>query len=214
MDNTGLIIESLQKIEGINAEQGILYCNGEEAYIEILRAYCDDWESGVIQADELYAEDDWKNYTITVHGLKSALFSIGVCNLSEMAKQLEYAGKENRTDYIREHHKEFADSYRTFFNALIKNEWICSMEEEDAEPTEEISDISSGRFDKIIADMEEAVFSFDTEVLIKYVEELEQFCYKGCALKNILAPVRRKIEMYDLISAVEMLASQKKEMDE
>ena len=214
MDNTGLLMSSLRQVEGLDVEQGILYCNGEDAYVEILRAYCEDWESGITTADELFIKKDWKNYTITVHGLKSALFSIGISNLSEMAKQLEYAGKENRADFIVEHHKEFAETYKSFFTNLVKDTGLCSETEENAEQPEEVNEISSGQFDKILSDMEEAVYSFDVAVMLKYVEELEQYNYNGQVLKKLLAPVRRKIEMSDFFSAVEMLVNQKKEMDE
>jgi hypothetical protein len=57
------------------------------------------------------------------------------------------------------------------------------------------------------------VYAFDADILIKYLEELEQYSYKGNVLKSVLAPVRRKIEMWDYISAVELLANQKKDMD-
>ena len=90
---------------------------------------------------------------------------------------------------------------------------MCTSEEETGELLQDVKEISGEEFEKIIADMEMAVFAFETDVLTKNLEELEKYSYKGNVLKNVLAPVRRKIEMWDYISAVELLAEQKKAMD-
>ena len=78
---------------------------------------------------------------------------------------------------------------------------------------QDVKELSGSDFDKIISDMESAVYAFDSDILMKYLEELEQHSYKGNILRSVLAPVRRKIEMCDYISAVELLANQKKDMD-
>ena len=78
-------LDELKMVEGLDVEQGILYCNGEDTYLEILQAFCKDWEKSGSQIENLYENKDWKNYTVAVHGLKSALFSIGVSGISEMA---------------------------------------------------------------------------------------------------------------------------------
>ena len=206
-------IDELRTVEELDVEQGILYCNGEEGYLEILRAYCEDWESNGTYIKDLFEKKDWKNYTVAVHGLKSSLFSIGVNRIAELAKQLEFAGKENRIDYIEENHAGLMEAYETFFNELEKRIGLCPSEEETGELLQDVKEISGEEFEKIIADMEMAVFAFETDVLTKNLEELEKYSYKGNVLKNVLAPVRRKIEMSDLMSAVEMVAKQKKYMD-
>lgn len=213
MEMTKMIIDELRTVEELDVEQGILYCNGEEGYLEILRAYCEDWESNGTYIKDLFEKKDWKNYTVAVHGLKSSLFSIGVNRIAELAKQLEFAGKENRIDYIEENHAGLMEAYETFFNELGKRIGLCTSEEETGELLQDVKEISGEEFEKIIADMEMAVFAFETDVLTKNLEELEKYSYKGNVLKNVLAPVRRKIEMWDYISAVELLAEQKKAMD-
>lgn len=203
----------LRNMEDLDVEQGILYCNGEEAYIEILRAYCEEWENTGELIKNLFEQKDWKNYTVAVHGLKSSLFSIGVTKISGMAKQLEYAGKENRIDYIEENHAELMEAYEAFFSQLIKNECMCLEKNEEVEPVGEIKELSTEHFDKIMSDMEVAAYSFDIDTLVKLTEELEQSRYKGNAMKKVLVPFRRKLEMSDYIPAVEMLANQKRKME-
>ena len=205
-------LNKLRSMEGLDVEQGILYCNGEDAYIEILQAYCENWESTGVVLNELFENKDWENYTIAVHGLKSSLFSIGVNKISEMAKQLEYAGKENRIAYIEEHHAGLMESYKTFFRYLLKSKWLFPVYEETEEKHEDLKELSDEEFDRIISEMEEAAYTFNIDTLMELAKQLAQYSYKGNIMEEVLAPVKRKFEMSDYISAVEMLANRKREM--
>lgn len=206
-------LNELKSIEGLDVEQGILYCNGEDAYLDILRVFCEDWEEAGTQIEDLYKKKDWKNYTVAVHGLKSALSSIGVNRVSELARQLEFAGKENRIAYIEENHCKLIEMYTTFFAKLTEMDWLCAYNEEADKEVESVESLSGDQFDKMVSQMEMAAYSFDIDTLVKQLEELEKYSYNGNSLKNALIPIRRKIEMSDYISAVELLASRKREMD-
>lgn len=206
-------INELRNIEDLDVEQGILYCNGEDTYIDILRVFCEDWEDNIVQLENLFKNQDWKNYTVAVHGLKSALFSIGVSRIAEMAKQLEFAGKENRIAYIEENHATLAEEYKAFFMKLTEMDWLCPSENTVDGASENIQILSGDEFNDIISKMEMAAYTFEIDNLVKWLEELEKYSYNGNVLKNALASVRRKIEMADYISAVDLLASCKREMD-
>lgn len=206
-------INELRNIEDLDVEQGILYCNGEDTYIDILRVFCEDWEDNIVQLENLFKNQDWKNYTVAVHGLKSALFSIGVSRIAEIAKQLEFAGKENRIAYIEENHATLVEDYKAFFMKLTKNDWLCPSENTAADTSENTQILSGNEFNDIISKMEMAAYTFEIDNLVKWLEELEKYSYNENVLKNALAPVRRKIEMADYISAVDLLASCKREMD-
>ena len=59
-----------------------------------------------------YEASDFENYRIKVHAMKSNLANIGAVSVSEMAKQLEHALKdENNVSYVQEHHEEFLTVY-------------------------------------------------------------------------------------------------------
>ena len=94
----------LQVLEdiGLDVKKAILYCNGRDAYYKILQGYCREGEKNEELLEELYQKQDWVNYTIAVHGLKSAMHSIGALKISEIAKFLEMAGKNQDIDYILE----------------------------------------------------------------------------------------------------------------
>ena len=157
--------------------------------------------------EETYKQKDWKNYTIAVHGLKGALRSIGATVVSEMARKLEFAGKENRVDYILKHHEELMSEYKGLFADLCENPYISPVQNlkdaVDNNDRAELPEISGDEFDKKIVAMEKAMYSLDADSLIAIIEDLQQYKYKDNSLEDILAPIKRKVEMCDYISAVE-----------
>lgn len=105
----------------INQEVGLQYCTGSmEFYREMLALYCKGCEADITRISEALQAEDWKKYTVFVHGLKSKSLNIGAEQLSEAAKKLELAGKavtagENANEnkaFIREHHAVAMELYK------------------------------------------------------------------------------------------------------
>ncbi len=200
---------------GLDVKQGVLYCNGMEGYIKVLQGYCHESDTLGIQAKELYEKEDWTNYVITVHGIKGAMRSIGATGLSELARRLEFAGKENRIDYIRENHGELMKEYRALFEGLRECKWIAveNTEEEDEMSAEMLSALEPEVFQQIVKDMEVAMYALDGERLLEIVAELQRHKYREASLKELLLPVRKKVEMCDYVSAVELTMRLKNQLD-
>lgn len=113
-------LQLLEEI-GLDVKKAVLYCNGKGAYYKILQGYCKEGAKNEELLEELYKKQDWKNYTIAVHGLKSAMRSIGAVEISEIARFLEEAGKEQDSTYIAEHHNELMVAYKCLFTKLKVN---------------------------------------------------------------------------------------------
>ena len=58
-----------------------------------------------------YTKEDYPNYTIFVHALKSTAKMIGALQLSDMAKKMEQAGKDGDIDYIKNHYDALIEEY-------------------------------------------------------------------------------------------------------
>lgn len=103
----------------IDTEQGLMYCGGEmEDYLEILQIY---YESGLQKKEEikeLYAAEDWKEYTVLVHALKSTSQSIGANKLYEMAKAQELAGKEGQIETLAVGEDPLMQEYEAVLNEI------------------------------------------------------------------------------------------------
>ena len=204
------------QIQELDIEKGILYCNGKEQYLRILRGYCEDWDNSSDLAETLFEKQDWKNYTIAVHGMKSAMRSIGAMQLSEKARLLEYAGKENRIDFIIENHRSLMEEYIALFERLKQNEIICPKKKEEEAFEEKVEPnklplLSTDLLERTIEQMEETMYTLNGERLLELITILEGYQYKGQCMQEVLAPVRRKVEMYDYVSAVESVMRWKNE---
>ena len=70
--------------------------------------------------DEFFDKQDWNNYRTTVHALKSTSLTIGAVHLSEDAKALEMAAKDEDAEYIRSHHKDTIEEYVKLIDQLNK----------------------------------------------------------------------------------------------
>ena len=82
------------KNDFINTELGLEYCAGmKDFYKEVLLKFVELRDEKQKKLQESFAAQDWKNYTIQIHSLKSTSLSIGGEKTSEAAKKLESAGK-------------------------------------------------------------------------------------------------------------------------
>lgn len=98
---------------GINAQMGLDYCCGEEDfYLEMLRMFHGFGKEKREEIISLYEAENWEDYAVKVHALKSTALTIGAEELSERAKALERAGKEKDVDYIRKNHPELMRMYQ------------------------------------------------------------------------------------------------------
>ena len=88
-------------IEGINATAAMAAMRMDQnTYISFLGTYANDMEKSIHTLIEQYRNKDWKNFTITVHGMKSASRYAGASILGDMAERLERAGKAENMAYI------------------------------------------------------------------------------------------------------------------
>lgn len=118
----------LERLSFLDTDTGMSYCcEDEDFYREMLSAYLSTEKRQDII--DFYEKKDWDNYRILVHALKSASLSIGAKELSEEARQLEMAAKEEDTDFIREHHMETMQDYETLLSRLSG---VLNGEEEEA----------------------------------------------------------------------------------
>ncbi len=97
---------------GINVGMGLDYCCGEEEfYLEMLRMFSGQSEEKRDEIIALYEAENWTDYAVKVHALKSTSLTIGAEELSEYAKKLEHAGKKEDIEYIRQNHQGLLRMY-------------------------------------------------------------------------------------------------------
>lgn len=99
-------------ISGIDIEEAKKHHSGEvEDFIELLRLYYLDGKRKGSLLEELLEAENYKDYGIEVHGLKSASANVGAMELSVQAKEHEDAANRDDIDFIRNHFPELLSCY-------------------------------------------------------------------------------------------------------
>lgn len=107
--------------EQLDTALGMKYCGGdEEMYREILEIYCEEFDEAVENFERFMAEDNWKNYTVNIHALKSNSLNVGAAALSKRCLELEKAGKayqagdnpDAQIEFIRSNHSDVMEMYK------------------------------------------------------------------------------------------------------
>lgn len=178
----------------LNVEMGMLYCGGKELYLDVLEACCEEAPEELGVLNELFEKKDWKNYTIRVHAVKSGMKNIGAEILSEKAKALEQAGKKDNIDFIIENHEDMLTEYRRVIREIEQ----CILIKQQG--------LSEEKFDEFLTELEDAVYALDGERMLAILSEMQEYQYHQTELAGKLAPVRKKIEMSDYMSAIEAVS--------
>jgi len=92
------------KIEGVDTAKGLEMMHGNaKIYMRIMGVFHKSGPEKINEIKNALSAGDLRLYTTYVHGLKSALASIGATELSAAALALEMAGREENRKYIDEH---------------------------------------------------------------------------------------------------------------
>lgn len=94
------IPEWLYDINLIDVESGVDFCGGEEEYLDALHIFYESIKGRSDEIEKCYKDKDWQGYTIKVHALKSMARTVGAKEISNLAAELEAAGKEKNIDAI------------------------------------------------------------------------------------------------------------------
>lgn len=191
-------------------DKGLMYTGGNfDAYREILEMYVKKGPEKRTYIDELFEKKDWKNYVIEVHALKSTSLSIGAVKLSELAKELELAGKAGSYGTIEKKNGMLSDLYGEVID--IVNDYLGENESDDteneaAEETAELTEISAEKLSEYIAKAKAACEDFDGDAMTAIAEEVSEYSYKGKPLKEYFGRAAELAEDFEYDSAAEELA--------
>jgi len=111
--------EAKIKIEGVDVKKGISMTGGTfESYAQTLSAFQKDGFKKIEEIKKCLETDNYPLYTTYVHALKSASASLGASSLSEQAKVLELAGRQEDSSFIRLHNPKFLTSLEIILNNM------------------------------------------------------------------------------------------------
>lgn len=103
----------------IDREIGLQYCLDDELYRQVLESYLGQGLEYKEQLPAYYGANDWKNYAVIAHAIKSSSLSIGAVTLSDLAKEQEFFGKDENVEDIA---KTYSAFYQEFCETLVEIE--------------------------------------------------------------------------------------------
>ena len=186
----------LKDAEWLDLSVGIKNSGSVDAYLPLLKIFYESLDEKSDEIEGFYAAENWQDYTIKVHALKSSARIIGAVSFGEEAQLLENAGKSGDLDYIHEHHTGFMEKCRSFKAPLA--EVFAAAQEED----KQVEDKPEADADLLAAVYEEirtAAEDMDCDRLEDIFTEMEEYSM----------PAQEKEKWKQLKSAAEQFAYDK-----
>jgi len=155
--------------------RGLAYTGGdEETYLDVLEVYISSSLKYREELENFYQEKNWEKYTIKIHALKSSSYSVGAERLSELAKEMELAGKAGQYDVIINHHETTMELYAKVVADIEKylGEKRPLSKQQDELAEQEPEDISMETFMEKIGFVIEACENFERDEALEKIEEL------------------------------------------
>lgn len=163
--------KKVSSITELNVGAAMSLLGSEKLYRTVLKEYymAIDKKSDSIRSHmEL---EEWRDYTIEVHSLKSTSKQIGADYLSGLAANLEKAGNEGNIDLILLHTDEMLKEY-------IKLKDILRPYFPECEETENSMMPKTDQVFELLEKLHEALDNFDTLQIDEAVEEMSHFQFE------------------------------------
>lgn len=160
-------------LSGVEIEKGISNC-GEDVsdYLKVLKIAYDYGEKQLEELERMQKQQDYENYTIKIHSMKSTTMNMGAVELSNMAKAQEMAGREGNYSYIDEHMKPFLAEYRIL---LGKIEEVLRHYDMIEEASQEMECLEKEMVLRILQSIYQSVDNFDFSKVFEILEEVKKY---------------------------------------
>ena len=184
-------------------DRGLSYVGGNaEAYREILGLYAQKSGEKIQRIETLYKHGDLKNYIIEVHALKSSSLSVGAVKLSELAKELEMAGKAGsfseawKNNELLRLYAEVADTIRKYLG-----EDGAAAPRPKVPEVAELREISGDVLRVYVERAKEACRGFDGRLVANIAEETAPYSFGGEAVRDYFARAASLAEDFEYEAA-------------
>ena len=132
---------AILKKAGIETRTGLHYCqNDEDFYRSVLAEYAHGEAEKAESLKKSFEEENWHDYAIYVHALKSTSKMIGASALSSKAARLESAANDGDSGTIRAEHDAMLREYKAVAEAILSISPDSGPEDEESDIFEFLPD--------------------------------------------------------------------------
>ncbi|WP_049944990.1 DegV family protein [Butyrivibrio sp. AC2005] len=191
-----------ENIEGIDGNIAIKNSGSEDAFRTVLKIFYDSIDEKEEELQTAFETEDWENFTIKIHALKSSAKLIGAMELSSKAEVLEMAGKQRDVSFVSKNYDEFMKNYHVYKDVLGK----LYAEEKDEKEVEEKPLADQFLMESVYEAIAEAADNMDSDSIEEALSELDDYEIPDDD-KEKISEIKRLASKYDYESIVKMLAT-------
>lgn len=203
-----LPIEKIQKAKGmaqpetkdahivvgdLDVAYALKFLGTEELFWSVLKVYYKAIEKKAKLIKTLEEAENWTDFTIEVHALKSSSKQIGAIALSERAAALEKAGNARDSEFIHKNTGRLLEKYlgyRFVFKPFLPDESA------EAAGQDSISTVALGRH---FSDMRTALEDLEMDRMEEVIHEMNRYHYEGWQ-KEMYMRLKDAVEEIDVDS--------------
>ena len=171
--------EGAVQLRGVDCNRGLLNCgNNLENYISLLKVVYEDGMIKVERLRELAEAKNYAEYGIEAHALKSVAASIGATDLSEMAKDHEFANYDGRFEFIDGNYSDLVAQYRSLLDDIgleLKARGVLGSSEGVSSEENPKLPISKEEMDKALITIRNSIEDFDADTALEKLDWLLGF---------------------------------------
>ncbi len=164
--------EWLKDVKTIDVKEGLKNNADADMYVSMLGIFYRSIDEKSAEIRSFYKQQDWKNYTIKVHALKSSARIIGALELSNLAQELEDAGNANDTEKITEKTDGFLSMYEEYKNTLSPIDPTFTSE---SDKTDERPDVDPAMLADAYSSLKEFAQAQDYDLAEMVINSLKEF---------------------------------------
>ena len=161
-------LEKMRAVDTLDTDSALANCGSSELLFSTIKKYHSSIEQKAEELNQYFDKEDWENYEIKVHALKSTSRLIGALKLSKFAEELEHFANNNQIDKIKSEHAnliELFQSYKPILQPLTED----SSEEAGAK-----AEISEEELKSKVNQLIDFANDFDIDGLDKVLEDLSK----------------------------------------
>ncbi len=189
----------------LDVAYAIRLLGSEDLFWKVLKDYYRMIEKKVKLIKSLEEKEDWINYTIEVHALKSASKQIGAISLSEKAAAMEKAGNARDARLI---HKNTKEMLRQYFYYTTVLQPFCVEEEKEIDK----KDISKESLFNYFFDLKTALDNLDMDVMDNMIQEMNQYSFSE-SQERLFTQLKNAVDEFDVDTCGTILRTWEEELN-
>jgi len=162
--------DAIIQITGLDVQSAMKLLGREELFWSVLKEYYRVIEKKYALIKEYEQNEQWKNYTVEVHGLKSASRQVGANLLAEEAEQMEEAGNREDAALIHKTTPGMLERYIKYKD-ILKPYFTKKNTEQGGRQ------VDIKKLKEFFARMETALDNLDTDDMEEVICDMEKYSY-------------------------------------